>query len=259
MLPQETAQESQKLPSHLLLGAVALLVVGGLIGFFVGQNVLKQTPTVATRNNESQNQTRCLDDLEKTMSKLQYCYSDRAEIGVTTREPYSFETFGVYSPLLEGSTVEVTEFNYKEEIITQKTARVVATDGTESTVEVWMGEQRGASQFIDDEYTNFPTFGGYENVGNPIYIRDIMKDWDKQTYTSKSGYKFHYSYYYAPEGITSVILDYVTSPFGSSIMVRIYQPIGGDEYADADQHDTPAIREAKAKLRALADTVEIKL
>lgn len=259
MLEIETQEPAQNSSMQLLTVALGMLLVGAVGGFFLGKVTTAHNATESTKAEVASVEASSLEKLQNTEKKLSYCYANRAESSPITTEPYAFDTFGIYSPLLEGTTVEVTEYTYKEETIIMKTAEITNDDGSTNTVEVWIASASG--DYISPEYSNFPTFGGYENVGNPIYISEIIEKWDTEVYKSKFGNEFHYSYYYAPEGVTSVILDFAAtySPLGKPIFVRIYQPIESDQYPKAYELDKPEVTVAKAKLKVIAETFEVKL
>lgn len=159
--------------------------------------------------------------LEYKDKEIDLLYKDGSEdVGYYT-EPYSFESFGVYSPLLLNKEVAVTEFLYRKSKAIEKTIDLtdILTDEQKSIVgpvevNIW--------QYPD----SIPGFviQGYENYfGVPTQLSEIEDEWDDDVYRTVNYGVMHWNYLYGPKYIASVTLESFqqTSPKGWPFFIRL--------------------------------------
>lgn len=243
-------------PKQLFMAGIVLVVVlfTSFAGFYLGKtSALRTVPASVSPMNSQAGGKNCETALVDTQEELTYCYNDMAKVSPETQEPYDFSTFGVYSPLLKDKIVHVTTFTYKKTQVVGKTVHLSETDSSQGSIVVWIA--KNATSMAD-----FPTFGGYENYGTPVWVSEIAKNWiAKNRYASKAGLKFNFTVDYAPKSIGSVSLDmYSTfSPAGGPIFVQVSAPVSN--YPLVDNLNAPEVKQAHQRAKEIADTIQIKL
>lgn len=247
ILPPSTKKITSKQLSILLAALLVVSIATHAYSYYFFQNQLKRS------KNIQQSKLAAADQILKTTeNKLSYCFQDRASNGPTIESQYSFETFGVYSPLLDGATVHTTTFYYKDTEIESKYASFTYEESTAS-ISVW-SVKRGS--YFDND---FPIFVGYENHGTPTFLSDLKESWkDIETYNNKAGDEYHFEYYTAPRQIYSVGLDHFStfSSLGRAMLVSVSYNVKGDMPLEST---AASVIEAKSHAKSIADTIKIKL
>lgn len=195
--------------------------------------------------------------LKEKEEEINLCFEDRGKnIGYTQNQPYSFQSFGIFSPLFINKKVSTTKYSYKRNFITQKFLYISTEDKEVIHIEVW--HFYGKEQKI---------FSGYENYQTrPTSLLEIEKNYQGE-YKNKRGILMKKAYQSVPgPGHFAYHLEFFTknSPSGEPIFVRlsIYKAQTDDDNRYHFFNETPPqliIGQNKIKqLQDFADTIDIK-
>lgn len=246
---------SSKKRSPFILTISIILI--SIISFALGRYSIKNT-----LNNLDPSKS---NDCSKTTNELDLCLTNKAEIIPIPSTQYSFQQFGIYASQFENKKMTETHYNFKRNIISQKTITLDDSDNT--TVSVW--ELKESNDTIIDRIdkdnllfklnTDFPVFFGYENYGNPIFISELAQEWtNNDSVINQYGLKAYYSYNYEPKNIGSVTLNYYSdfSPTYKPILVRISTTVKTDDYIQTKNH--PDVLTAKDNLKNVFNSINFK-
>lgn len=201
-----------KVTPFLKILSVFFFVLFPILGFYLGvQYQIFNTPKITPQpiNNK----------YEAIEEELNYCLENKARIGQKKQETYSFNTFGIKSPLLENLSVDVVPFEYKRSIIENKIIYgKEEIDNHKWGISSWYLKNSG--KYFSDlqnygvpmSIKNFPIFDGYEFIDTPKWLSDRIEQWKTsgESYTNTNGIKMSWS-----EGGLSV---------SSSAMLEFFQP-----------------------------------
>lgn len=168
----------------LLLGVFLIVVVGSCL-LFVKQR--KDFKAVESRYLQT------LDERDTYKAKnieledeIGYLLDDRAKALAPYQEDFSFQTFGVKSPLLEGKKVEVVPFHYKRQQIVAKS--VTLSEVMENTIPISYGIT--VWQFdgtkCGSDFVSCVIFDGYENRGYPKSLITLFGLKDSSKFTTSN-------------------------------------------------------------------------
>lgn len=167
------------------------------------------------------------------------------------KEPYSFGSFGVYSPLLENSDVTLTSFDYLRNKFSVRSAEYKKKDP---------GAIYISTTSRDGLYKPAPEVGlvffepGWEWV-TPTTLEDLKKS-NEGTFVNKSGIKMYWTYGNMKSLIYSVRLTYYKafSPIGP-LYVQLSTPVSNTV---GWEDNSQTVEEGKKVLTEFANTITTK-
>lgn len=231
---------------------IVLLIVLPLVGFFLGTKY-KQTGNIPIGQN---NVNECSKQLAEKEEEIKLCVQDSASVGDSSKTPYAFKDFGLYSPLFEGKEVENQVYKYKRQNITRKELVLEQDEQKNSTAGVIIWEYSSIDGTLaGDPNQSYVIFGGYENYGvHPTVIDPNPKD--KEGYTNPKNIKMVWGYEYCPKSICRVTLSFFSkyTPSGHPIYVQLW--VNNPGYLKESGSNSPGINQAKDQLKKIADGVE---
>ena len=248
-------------PFKKIIYSIALSV-GLIVSFFAGTQFQKNKSAQQAEILISDQRQLCDETINRKEDEINRCYQDRVNIVSNSfGESYSFEEFGVFSPLLENGTIDTTIYDYKR----TKVAWKILTPASNQTWKVAVWEVIGQGPAIKNDLLgsniNFPIFGGYENHGNEaIYISEKILDWDEDiSFTNNFDIEFHFTYHYQPKHIGLVSTDFYSSysVSGNPIFVEVLYPV--ENYLEAVDKSHPSVATARQNAREIAETVSLRL
>lgn len=246
-----------------------ILFVFLLVGTFLTASYLEKTKyTEEIKHIETIHQNT-IQEKDNTINDLSLCLRNQARSLETYTQPYNFETFGIYSPNLESTTVSVSEYAFCGDVVKIHKIELDAT-----TVYVRYIESPGefSQTFVFDLLTpdginpplyvarDIPSFEYYENYSLAAFkLSDISKKWSlNDSYTTEKGMTFFYDTYYSARSLSAVTAHSHshTSPLGGEIHVEIRQKV--DPLQVLQGKYDPVVLETRKQLTEFLDTVDIK-
>ncbi len=130
--------------------------------------------------------------LKELQKNYQLVFEDRAEFiePNSPEETFSFQTFGINSPLFETKKVESQEYLYRGKTIIRKTIYLDSKSDSVYSYGVSVWQFPDTKKDFDPLYLSI--FDGYENRGNPHRISDVIAE-AAGKYVTKNNIQLHWS------------------------------------------------------------------
>lgn len=195
--------------------------------------------------------------------QLSRCVNTEAVIIEKKTEPYTFQNFGLYSPLFENQDVLTLTYDYMGNSITQRQIAPAEHDILDWSVSVWEVLPPNNLEYLDSlkfgSTRNFPIFDGYEfQLSNPQYLEDRIGVWDeKNKFVNTNDLGLNPGFSYEPKSITGVKYEFINqfSATGNPSFVVINKNL--DDYAR--QSTDAAVLSAREELNQIVNTINFRL
>lgn len=236
-----------KLVLHFL-AVTALVLLGIIIGLNYNSKKLKNQGTAEKPATEN---AKCVNPYADEITG--YFSLGNGKLISKVNENYSREKLGVYSPLLEGKSVEINTYNYKSKTIIEKNIKL----DDYSSLSIWQYDD--FKGFAGEKVEDFAIFRGYENYSlSAEPVKNIIDSWC-DLYETKNKIKMYYEYFMTPKSIGLLGLSSYWGLLPNienskpSIITIYYSKISGYSQNSNDL----SISEAKNKINQIADTFVI--
>jgi len=178
-------------------------------------------------------------------------------------EPYTFQDFGLYSPLFENQDVLTLTYDYMGNTITQRQIAPAEHDIPDWSVSVWEVLTPNNLESLDSlkfgSTRNFPIFDGYEfQMTNPQYLRDRIVVWDENNrFINSNDLLLYPGFSFDPKSITGVKYEFINqfSATGNPSFVVINKNLNGYARNATDA----AVLTAREDLNQIVNTIDVRL
>jgi hypothetical protein len=219
--------------------ALAMFIFIPFITFILGVNSQK----INTETSSPQDVT--IKSLQKENAELQLdlqlASDNRGRFVDSKNETYTFETFGLASPLFNNKEIMINTYKYKTATVTSKKIVTESTDDSSAGVTVWESSNANYSAIFED------------HTSDSLYatpIDSLMQQW-KEIY---KGPHDQWHWRYATDVKSNMLAIYLETrrSFGSQpgdILISIF-------YNNSIPTNNPLqINSMKEKLKQIADTI----
>lgn len=235
--------------------ALSLFIFLPLSTFFLGITTQSNTDKKMHTKEVANLKVQYEQTIAEQNDEIEHLLSDTPQLKKNYKTPYSYTSFGVQSPLFDGKTVEVAEYNYKRHTIVQRQIDLGKneTDNGYTKINIWQfndyNKESSGQNNMETIFVNY-----WSEFGTtPVYVMDFINDL-KETYKTKNDTELLWKYILLKNAIIGVQLVHFQqySAFNKPIFVQLeIHNITGSSKTD------PQILKAKEQLMKLADTLEV--
>lgn len=240
---------------------IALVFVLTTLLFWQQNEILRASQS---HNGNLQIENEALQNqLTVEKDKLSRCVNNEAVIIDEKTEPYTFQDFGLYSPLFDNQDVLTLTYDYMGNTITQRQIAPAEHDIPDWSVSVWEVLTPNNLESLDSlkfgSTRNFPIFDGYEfQMTNPQYLRDRIVVWDENNrFINSNDLLLYPGFSFDPKSITGVKYEFINqfSATGNPSFVVINKNLNGYARNATDA----AVLTAREDLNQIVNTIDVRL